>query len=82
MCEYGEGWVRDAEGRLRRETKPHMGRRLPDFDYSARRIYEITLVLEERRPVLGRLVKRGEGRDPQCPAPCPARGEGRDPPLR
>ena len=25
------GWVRDAEGRLRRETKPHMGRRLPGF---------------------------------------------------
>jgi len=55
------GWRCDEEGRLRRETKPHMGRRLPGFDYSARRIYEITLVLEERRPVLGRLKKRGEG---------------------
>ena len=44
-----------------RELKPHMGRRLPDFDYSQRRIYEITIVLEDRRPILGRLVKRGEG---------------------
>ena len=51
-------WVRDSEGRLRRATIPHMGRRLPAFDYGARSIYEITLVLEERRPILGRLVKR------------------------
>ena len=55
------GWVLDGQGRLMRELKPHMGRRLPDFDYSQRRIYEITLVLEDRRPILGRLVKRGEG---------------------
>ena len=55
------GWVLDGQGRLMRELKPHMGRRLPDFDYSQRRIYEITIVLEDRRPVLGRLVKRGEG---------------------
>jgi len=52
------GWVRDDDGRLKRETKPRMGRRLPGFDYSQRRIYEITIVLEERRPILGRLVKR------------------------
>ena len=51
------GWVRDEQGRLARETKPHMGRRLPGFDYRQRRIYEITVVLEERRPILGRLVK-------------------------
>ena len=55
------GWVLDEQGRLMRELKPHMGRRLPDFDYSQRRIYEITIVLEDRRPILGRLVKRGEG---------------------
>ena len=53
------GWVRDANGALRRETIHHMGRRLPDFDYSSRRIYEITVVLEERRAGLGRLVKIG-----------------------
>ncbi len=51
------GWVRDENGNLRREKKPHMGRRLPCFDYSQRMIYEITIVLKERRPVLGRLVK-------------------------
>ena len=55
------GWVLDGQGRLMRELRPHMGRRLPDFDYSQRRIYEITIVLEDRRPILGRLVKRGEG---------------------
>lgn len=51
------GWERDENGNLRREKKPHMGRRLPGFDYSQRMIYEITIVLEDRRPVLGRLVK-------------------------
>ena len=51
------GWERDENGNLRREKKPHMGRRLPGFDYSQRMIYEITIVLKERRPVLGRLVK-------------------------
>ena len=52
------GWERDENGALRRVKKPHMGRRLPGFDYSQRRIYEITIVLKERRPVLGRLVKK------------------------
>ena len=53
-------WVRDENGGLKRETKPRMNRRLPGFDYSQRMIYEITIVLEERRPILGRLVKAGE----------------------
>ena len=57
--EMADGWVTDAAGRLKRETIHHMGRRLPDFDYSSRRIYEITVVLEGRRAVLGRLVKVG-----------------------
>ncbi|MBR2487772.1 MAG: hypothetical protein IKB52_01455 [Kiritimatiellae bacterium] len=52
------GWERDENGALRRVKKPHMGRRLPGFDYSQRIIYEITIVLKERRPVLGRLVKK------------------------
>ena len=55
------GWERDENGALRRVKKPHMGRRLPGFDYSQRRIYEITIVLKERRPVLGRLVKKPYG---------------------
>jgi len=52
------GWERDENGALRRVKIARMGRRLPGFDYSQRRIYEITVVLEERRPVLGRLVKK------------------------
>ena len=56
------GWERDESGALRRVKKSHMGRRLPGFDYSQRMIYEITIVLKERRPVLGRLVKKpGDG---------------------
>ena len=54
------GWERDENGVLRREKQPHMGRRLPGFDYSQRMIYEITIVLKERRPILGRLVKHDE----------------------
>ena len=55
------GWVVDEQGRLMRATKHHMGRRMFNFDYSQRRIYEITIVLEERQPILGALVKRGKG---------------------
>lgn len=51
------GWVLDEFGRLKREIKPRMGRRLRGWDYSKRMIYEITIVLEDRRPILGRVVK-------------------------
>ena len=68
------GWERDANGTLRRVKKPHMGRRLPGFDYSQRMIYEITMVLKERRPVLGRLAKQpcegGEARWAVEPSAC------------
>lgn len=57
--EMPPGWVKNAEGAWVRETKPRMGRRLPGFDYGARRIYEITLVLKDRRPYLGELEKVG-----------------------
>ena len=57
--EIGNGWVRDAEGRLRRATVHHMGRRRNGWDYCAPCIYEITIVLEDRRSkALGRLVVR------------------------
>lgn len=53
------GWVRDAEGRLKRETKPHMGRRLPGFDYRRPGCYVVTIVLADRREgKLGELVVR------------------------
>ena len=54
------GWVLDEIGRLKREVKPRMGRRLRGWDYSKRMIYEITIVLEDRRPILGRVVKESE----------------------
>ena len=57
--EIGNGWVRDAEGRLRRATVHHMGRRRNGWDYCAPCIYEITIVLDDRRSkALGRLVVR------------------------
>ena len=55
------GWVLDESGHLKRETIPRMGRRLCGWDYSKRMIYEITIVLEERRPILGRVAKKGDG---------------------
>ena len=51
------GWVLDELGHLKREIKPRMGRRLQGWDYSKRMIYEVTIVLEDRRPILGRIVK-------------------------
>ena len=68
--EIGNGWVRDAEGRLRRATVHRMGRRRSGWDYCAPCIYEITIVLEDRRSkALGQLVVRN-------PAAC-ALGGGR-----
>ena len=68
--DIGNGWLRDAEGRLRRATVHHMGRRRNGWDYCAPCIYEITIVLEDRRSkALGRLVVRN-------PAAC-AVGGGR-----
>ena len=53
------GWVRDADGRLKRETKPHMGRRLPGFDYRRPGCYVVTIVLADRREgKLGELAVR------------------------
>ena len=77
----GGGWVKDAEGRLRRATVHHMGRRRNGWDYCAPCIYEITIVLEDRRSkALGRLVVRnsaacaaGGGRT-GSPAACAADG--------
>ena len=53
------GWVTDENGALRRETKHSMLRRLRDWDYSCRCIYEITVVLADRSTrALGRLEIR------------------------
>ena len=51
------GWIQDEEGRWRRETVHHMGRRLPGWDYRRPGYYVITTVLEDRRSMaLGELV--------------------------
>lgn len=51
------GWRVDDEGRLVRETIHRMTRRLVGWDYRAPSIYQITIVLEDRRSkALGRLV--------------------------
>ena len=53
------GWVVGPDGRLRRATKHHMGRRLPTWDYRRPAYYVITIVLADRRePKLGELVVR------------------------
>ncbi len=44
---------------FRQEVKHHMGRRLNGWDYAGRGIYMITITIEGRRPLLGRLVKIG-----------------------
>lgn len=44
---------------FRQEVKHHMGRRLNGWDYAGRSIYMITITIEGRRPLLGRLVKIG-----------------------
>lgn len=51
------GWRVDDEGRLVRETIHRMTRRLVGWDYRAPSIYQITIVLADRRSkALGRLV--------------------------
>lgn len=44
---------------LKQEVKHRMGRRLNGWDYAGRGIYMITITIEGRRPLLGRLVKIG-----------------------
>ena len=59
MATVAPGWTVDENGALRRETIHRMGRRRKDWDYCAPCIYEITIVLEDRRSkALGRLVVR------------------------
>ena len=68
MATVAPGWTVDENGALRRETIHRMGRRRNGWDYCAPCIYEITIVLEDRRSkALGRLVVRN-------PAACAAGG--------
>lgn len=40
------------------ETKPSMQRRCVDHDYTERRMYMVTMVTEERKPLFGKVVGR------------------------
>ena len=51
------------------EKKPSMQRRCVDNDYTARRMYMITMVTEERKPLFGRVVGRSEAVEPSAEAP-------------
>ena len=51
------------------EKKPSMQRRCVDHDYTARRMYMITMVTEERKPFFGRVVGRSEAVEPSAEAP-------------
>ena len=51
------------------EKKPSMQRRCVDNDYTARRMYMITMVTEGRKPLFGKVVGRSEAVEPSPEAP-------------
>ena len=51
------------------EKKPSMLRRCVDHDYTARRIYMITMVTEGRKALFGKVVGRSEAVEPSAEAP-------------
>ena len=51
------------------EKKPSMQRRCVDNDYTARRMYMITMVTEERKPLFGKVVGRSEAVEPSPEVP-------------
>ena len=51
------------------EKKPSMQRRCVDNDYTARRMYMITMVTEGRKPLFGKVVGRSEAVEPSAEVP-------------
>ena len=51
------------------EKKPSMLRRCVDNDYTARRMYMVTMVTEGRKPLFGKVVGRSEALEPSAEAP-------------
>ena len=51
------------------EKKPSMQRRCVDHDYTARRMYMVTMVTEGRKTLFGRVVGRSEAVAPSAEAP-------------
>ena len=51
------------------EKKPSMQRRCVDHDYTARRMYMVTMVTEGRKPLFGKVVGRSEAVEPSAEMP-------------
>ena len=51
------------------EKKASMQRRCIDNDYTARRMYMVTMVTEGRRPLFGKVVGRSEALEPSPETP-------------
>jgi REP element-mobilizing transposase RayT len=51
------------------EKKPSMQRRCVDNDYTARRMYMVTMVTEGRKPLFGQVVGKSEAVEPSLEAP-------------
>ena len=51
------------------EKKPSMQRRCVDNDYTARRMYMVTMVTEGRKPLFGKVVGRSEAIEPSAEVP-------------
>lgn len=59
----------ESQKAFAREKKPSMQRRCVDNDYTARRMYMITMVTEGRKPLFGKVVGRSEAVEPSAEAP-------------
>ncbi len=59
----------DSQKPFAGEKKPSMQRRCVDNDYTARRMYMITMVTEGRKPLFGRVVGRSDAQEPSPEAP-------------
>ncbi|MBO5592361.1 MAG: hypothetical protein J5913_05305 [Prevotella sp.] len=51
------------------EKKPSMQRRCVDHDYTERRMYMVTMVTEERKPLFGKVAGRSEAVEPSADVP-------------
>ena len=51
------------------EKKASMQRRCVDHDYTARRMYMITMLTEGRKPLFGKVVGRSEAVEPSAEVP-------------
>lgn len=60
---------REAKQKFAGETHPSMLRRSDEHDYSSKCFYLVTLTVEGRRPLLGRVTGKGDAPDDSAEAP-------------